>query len=535
MKNIKKNIFAMFVFALCLFSLTNVKAFDNTITIGDEGSSVTLDYGLNVVTGVPLSDTVYPWFHVKNSNKGDIICLSGVTVDAPGSGTQCNLISSDNYGVAYIIDLISKTSASDVEKYYWTEILVNGYLGTLEQLNSPQSYFYQNVIDDNNKKILSTKLSFSEIIKKAKNHNDGVVSNPTITVNGGKSIQLEFNETVDADGYYYSKPVQITSNVNFNLGNLSNSKFTYSKDGNSYIFKIKQSDVKPGVTEFFSDKLEVSNKYMTASRYNCGSGVQNVGLNYVEEIEKKDSITINGSVTRQKTTIAIKKLDENNMYLSGATLMFQTEAQKDTKEGLKIVTEGKYTPIRNLDPGTYYVSEIEAPKGYNKLEGYIEIKIDQDGKVYFDGEFIENPVLILVNTKTKTKFSKISIVDNKELPGATLTILDENKEVIVDENGNALYEWVSGKEPHYIYGLPVGKYYLKEVKSPDGYTLSEEIVAFEVKGDGSVTEVTMENALEVPVPDTLSSKSVLLIFIGMFDIALGIGILLYVKKNKVTE
>ena len=54
-------------------------------------------------------------------------------------------------------------------------------------------------------------------------------------------------------------------------------------------------------------------------------------------------------------------------------------------------------------------------------------------------------------------------------------------------------------------------------------------------GDGKITEVIMENALEVEVPDTLSSRSVLLLFIGMFDIALGIGILLYVKKNKATE
>ena len=38
--------------------------------------------------------------------------------------------------------------------------------------------------------------------------------------------------------------------------------------------------------------------------------------------------------------------------------------------------------------------------------------------------------------------------------------------------------------------------------------------------------------LEVEVPDTLSSRSVLLIAISMFDIALGIGILTYVKKNK---
>ena len=45
----------------------------------------------------------------------------------------------------------------------------------------------------------------------------------------------------------------------------------------------------------------------------------------------------------------------------------------------------------------------------------------------------------------------------------------------------------------------------------------------------------MKNELQVDVPDTLSSRSTLLIAISMFDIALGIGILTYVKKNKVEE
>ena len=49
--------------------------------------------------------------------------------------------------------------------------------------------------------------------------------------------------------------------------------------------------------------------------------------------------------------------------------------------------------------------------------------------------------------------------------------------------------------------------------------------------------VTSENskATELQVPDTLSSRSVLLIVISMFDIALGIGIINYVKKNKIEE
>ena len=51
----------------------------------------------------------------------------------------------------------------------------------------------------------------------------------------------------------------------------------------------------------------------------------------------------------------------------------------------------------------------------------------------------------------------------------------------------------------------------------------------------TTTVQKVENDSEVEVPDTFSERSVLLIAIGMFDIALGIGIITYVKKNKVSE
>lgn len=528
----RKNITTIIIFVLCLFSLIKVNAFDKQITIGSEGNLVTINDSLQVINS---SSDKYPWFHVKNSSSGEIICLSGVNVTVPSPNIVCSLKSSDNYGVAYIINLIKNTTASSDEKYYWTEMLVNGYLGNLEQLDNTSSYFYQAVIDPS-KEILSTGLSFKKIIANAKKYNDDVITNPTITVNGNESINLKFTYN-SADGYYYSNSVVIKSNVSFNLGNLSNNKFTYKQDGNSYVFKIKQSDIEPGTEESFSNKKEVNSEYMTASSYDCGTGIQKVGLNKVENKKSTDFITIQGSVKReQKNTIIVRKLDEKGINLAGATLLFQTDAQYKTKDGAKYITqENANIFIRNLDAGIYWLSEIETPTGYNKLGKVVKIEIDKDGNVYFDGKKSESQTIDLINTRTKTKFSKISIANQKELPGATLTILDENQEVIVDENGKAIYEWVSGEEPHYIYGLPVGKYYLKEVKSPEGYALSEEIVAFEVKGDGTVTEVIMENALEVKVPDTLSSRSVLLLFIGMIDIALGIGILLYVKKNKVAE
>ena len=81
----------------------------------------------------------------------------------------------------------------------------------------------------------------------------------------------------------------------------------------------------------------------------------------------------------------------------------------------------------------------------------------------------------------------------------------------------------------------VGTYYLVETSSPEGFELNSNKIEFTVNGTDEIIEVIMENQLEVKVPDTLSSRSTLLLAIAMFDIALGIGIVTYVKKNKVEE
>ena len=64
-----------------------------------------------------------------------------------------------------------------------------------------------------------------------------------------------------------------------------------------------------------------------------------------------------------------------------------------------------------------------------------------------------------------------------------------------------------------------------------GAYLKKDVEVFEKARKSKI----LNRQLEVDVPDTLSSRSALLIVISMFDIALGIGIINYVKKNKVTE
>ena len=106
-----------------------------------------------------------------------------------------------------------------------------------------------------------------------------------------------------------------------------------------------------------------------------------------------------------------------------------------------------------------------------------------------------------IDIPTKARISKQSVSTGKELPGAHL--------VIRNSNGDIVKEWVSTNEPH-EFELDPGVYTLSETIAPEGYQLKTETIEFEVKEDGTVTEVVMYNSpLEVPPvtpqnPDTIT-------------------------------
>ena len=262
---------------------------------------------------------------------------------------------------------------------------------------------------------------------------------------------------------------------------------------------------------------------------------------YAEDAMKKPTITVTGATDLTFTESTDGYYYSNEIGITSSDTL-NLGNFNNNKFSFVEKAEGKYVikiASKDIKPGTTesFKVEVSATKNmyysdrYSCGQSYQAVTINQlTNKKISTSKTLTGSI----KGKTATKFSKISVVNQEELPGAKLRILDENKELLMDPEGNP-YEWVSTEEPHYIDGLAPGIYYLEEVYAPEGYVLSNELVEFEVKDDGSITEVIMYNDLEVEVPDTLSSRSILLLFIGMIDIALGIGILLYVKKNKATE
>ena len=196
-----------------------------------------------------------------------------------------------------------------------------------------------------------------------------------------------------------------------------------------------------------------------------------------------------------KTNGEIIKAKVENKKISGKLEITKTDISDGKllpNAGFKIyddkknlVTEGKTNEegiaTFELGYGKYYYQEVKAPEGYVLDEKLYPFEVKVNGEV------------IKVEMKNKKITGKIEITkvdeaDKKVLPNAEFKIYDANKNLVTEgktnEKGIATFE------------LGYGKYYYQEVKAPEGYVLDEKLYPFEIKSNGEVLKVKMNNAKE---------------------------------------
>ena len=210
----------------------------------------------------------------------------------------------------------------------------------------------------------------------------------------------------------------------------------------------------------------------------------------------EDGETITIRTVNKPITVEVSKVDVYGEELIGADMQLENADGEIIDEW---ISDGTNHIVTELPAGDYTLKEIAAPDGY-VIATDIEFEVFADGTIKIrnvDSTAISedgNPLIVMVDDTTKVKISKRDITTDKELPGATLQI--------IDEDGNVVEEWVSADEAHLVEGkLIAGKEYtLREIIAPDGYEIANEI-KFTVNADGSVTEVVMYDEL-TPVTNT---------------------------------
>ncbi|RHP76171.1 hypothetical protein DXA62_05365 [Coprobacillus sp. OF03-2AA] len=193
-------------------------------------------------------------------------------------------------------------------------------------------------------------------------------------------------------------------------------------------------------------------------------------------LKAKDDIysSIDGSLLFKK--------DQNiSLKESKATLL----AGKEIKDGLFALSNDGHLKITNLPmsytDSAYYLQEVKTIDGCvldSKKYDVTFKQTDTKTQLYSKTFNIENKT-------THFEFNKTDITGDKEVAGATLTIKDDQ--------GNVVDEWISNDKAHSIEGLIVGKTYtLTETITANDYVKATDII-FTVKNSSELETVTMKD------------------------------------------
>ena len=198
--------------------------------------------------------------------------------------------------------------------------------------------------------------------------------------------------------------------------------------------------------------------------------------------EDQAEVSYDFTFENQSTTVELTKTDlTTGKELPGAHLKVMDSDGNTVDEWTS--TEESHV-IKELVVGKEYtITETKPADGYVTAES-ITFTVENTAEIQKHE---------MKDDVTKVQISKTDITGETEIPGAKLTILDKDDQVVES--------WTSTEEAHYIEKLPIGKYTLREEQAAKGYLLTAD-VTFEVKDTGEIQKVAMKD-------DTAKGKVIL--------------------------
>lgn len=180
---------------------------------------------------------------------------------------------------------------------------------------------------------------------------------------------------------------------------------------------------------------------------------------------------INTNVSSTEYSVKLKNVKIDNVKVVDEKNNAKSKFNSDEKFKIMIpisemTVDGKFDIEVTANMKTRPILYGESPD--SKMQSYALAAGDYE---YEDSKLVVN---YLKNT-TQIEIIKKDAETKESLAGAKFNILDENKkvvysDVVTNENGIAT-----------ISGIMPGKYYIEEVKSPDGYTIYDELIEIDVE------------------------------------------------------
>ena len=194
-------------------------------------------------------------------------------------------------------------------------------------------------------------------------------------------------------------------------------------------------------------------------------------MDNIEKDYASKTFYVTANVDSTKYNVKLNKVNIENVKVTDESNNEKTEFK--TGEKFKVLI-----PISEMDKEGNFEIEVTAdartkPILYGKSpDSSMQSYALAAGDYEFENSIIK--VKFLANT-TKIELVKKDAETLEPLQGAKFNILDENKniaysDVTTDENGVVSVE-----------NIKPGKYYIQEIKSPNGYTLYDELIKIDVE------------------------------------------------------
>ncbi len=458
-----------------------------------DGSSVIEDGACTQINYLSSSNSAY----IRSNSLGVIESNQGLSCTLEPDWDK-------SIGAAYIINTITGTNggkatlSNNYSAYYWLNVALYAYSNP----TLPSGYS-RSALDSNYPNIITKAIEYQTKFSK-----DISLKLSSDSLNFSKNQ----NETYSSQKVYITDENNNATTINVTLSDTTN--FTLSEgteNGKKYFVVTTKPNVDLNRKVTVKVTVKGSNTYYEGVGYSCSDNQYLVSSVTSKMHADEVTLSIQGDITATKISINLKDPDDN--YLGGAT--FKVE-NSDNSYSETFTTTNSALEIYGLSYGTYTITQLGTPSTYVRYT-------DEKTVTLSDSNF--QSTVNFVNNKTKIK------VANKTKSGSFIV---GSKLSIEDESNNVLYNITTVDDYSVIEGIPQGTYYLRQTGVPNGYELNTIPVRFTVDYDTEIVDVNIENNAAVDVPNTLSSRSIMILTISMIVVALGIGILIY-AKNSVKE